>query len=132
MAFSLHVHVCFLHRAPERNLGDTHIIHRQLSLETIQERAESALSAEGRGESPPPPQPHGRPVTPLEPSPRGPLQSSLGRGGVAYGGRGGCGSRGGVRGSRHRSEMELLNESAMDSKYQLMHAEDKSVHVQRT
>ena len=94
-------------------LGDTRILsHHQLPLATIQETAESAVLSEAP--------PTGRPATPSEREPR---QRAVSTGVGVRGGGGGGGCV--VRDRGCRSEMELLNESAVDSRQQLLCTEDK-------
>lgn len=120
---------CVIYRSVA--LGNTRIVHPTLPLATIQETADSsdsvverlptlslatiqetADSSDSVVEAP------RRPTTPLELSERGPLHSvSRGGGASRWSGEG--------RGRGHRSEMDLLNESALDSRHQLVHTEDK-------
>ena len=115
-------------------LGNTGIIHPSLPLATIHETADSSDSVveqlptlplatiqESANSSSDSVIESRRPTTPLEPSERGPLHSVSRGGGTSR--WSGYGEEG--RGHGHRSEMDLLNESALDSKHQLLHTEDK-------
>ena len=71
--------------------------------------------------------PSDRPTTPLEPSEEEPQLRAPSRGGGAYRWmeRGEVGGANGRGGRGRMSEMDLLNESALDSRHQLLHAEEK-------
>lgn len=99
-------------------MEETRVLHCKLPLATIQENTESADldSMVGVASS-------GRPTTPLEPSERGPQRSVSRGGGARWSGRGEEGR--GHGGHGRKSEMDLLNESTLDSRHQLLHTEDK-------
>ena len=107
-----------LQTSPETNEG---YIHSGTPLETSEENVECPGTPKGDYH---PPRHHS--TTPLESSEKGPHLSLSGRRHII--GSNTMHSRGGIRTghrSGHRSEMEILNESALDSRQQLKETEDK-------